>query len=402
MGTKEVMVSAPLMVLLFDGTFFSDGWRKALSRRWNYYVPLALTMGVLVVLALRTGSRGGTSGFGLEVTPWMYWQTQFQAVAHYLWLSFWPGTLIFDYGVQWTRGLAEVVPYALLIGVLLVTVGRALWRRHAVGFLGVFFFAILAPTSLVPGNRQTLSEHRMYLPLAAVAVVVVWGIYRLIPTEKRPRFLALSWLPLTLIALPLAVLTYQRNEIYRSELALYRDNVLARPGNSSAHTNLGNALRDAQRFDEAIVEYQAALKIRPNYPQAHYNLGIALSASGQMAEAISHYEEAVRLKPDYVEALNNLGIALSRAGRDAEALRHLAEAVRLNPSYAEARVNYGLVLVRAGRVTEAIAEFERAVRLNPGFVRAHEVLGYALQMAGRRSEANAEIELATRLRAAPR
>ena len=51
MGTKEVMVSAPLIVLLFDRTFVSAGLRAALSRRWRYYVTLALTTGVLLVLA---------------------------------------------------------------------------------------------------------------------------------------------------------------------------------------------------------------------------------------------------------------------------------------------------------------------------------------------------------------
>ena len=51
----------------------------------------------------------------------------------------------------------------------------ALVRRPAIGFLGVFFFAILAPTSLVPGTRQTLAEHRMYLALAPVVVLLVLG-----------------------------------------------------------------------------------------------------------------------------------------------------------------------------------------------------------------------------------
>ena len=401
MGTKEVMVSAPLLVFLYDGVFISDGWRMALVRRWRYYVLLALTTGVLLALAFRTGSRGGTSGFGLDVTPWIYWQTQFQAVAHYLWLSVWPGPLIFDYGVKWTNGLAEVVPYALLVGALALATAVALWRRRAAGFLGVFFFAILAPTSLVPGNRQTLAEHRMYLPLAAVIGLIVGGAYALIPPARRGKILAWGWLPLGVVALGLGLLTVRRNDVYRSEMALYRDTVLQRPGNASAHTNLGNLLRDAKDYAEAIAHYEEALRLRPNYPQAHYNLAITLSDSNQIPQAIAHYEEAVRLKPDYAEAQNNLGIALARAGRNAEALAHLTEAVRLKRDDAEAHFNLGLVLARAGRVPEAIAEFERTLRLDPGFQRAHETLGYALQIVGRGREAAAELELAARLRAAP-
>ncbi len=400
MGTKEVMVSAPLMVFLYDGIFVSAGWRAALLRRWKYYALLALTTGVLLALALRTGSRGGTSGFGIDVTPWMYWQTQFQAVAHYLWLSFWPGTLIFDYGVRWTSGLADVLPYAVIVGLLVVATGVALWRRHATGFLGAFFFAILAPTSIVPGNRQTLAEHRMYLPLAAVIVLVVVGANRLIADAHRRKFLATAWLPLALIALPLAAVTVHRNEIYRSELTLYRDTVAGRPGNASAHTNLGNALRNARRYEEAIVEYEEALRLRTDSPQVHYDLAGAFSASGQLLQAIVHYEEALRLKPEYAEAHNNLGIALARSGRDGEAIGHLSEAVRLNPASPEAHLNFGLVLIRTGRLSEAIEEYRQTLRLDPGFYRAREAMGNALRLAGREREAAEELETAARLQAA--
>lgn len=396
MGTKEVMVSAPFIVLLYDRTFVAGSVREALSRRWRYYGLLTATIGVLLVLVLKTGSRGGTSGFGVGVEPWTYWQTQFQAVAHYLWLTFWPGTLVFDYGIQWTHGPAEVLPYALLVGALAALVAVALWRRRAAGFLGVFFFAILAPTSIIPGNRQTLAEHRMYLPLAAVIALVVGGVYTLLPATARRA----GGKILLLAALALAALTVSRNRIYQDEVTLYRDNVLKRPGNASAHTNLGNRLRDLRRFDEAIAQYEAALKLRPDYYQAHYDLAIALSDSGRVREAIPHYEDALRLKPDYVEAQNNLGIALARTGRDAEATRYLAEAVRLNPDYVEAHYNLGLALARSGRMPEAAAQFQETVRRAPDYAAAHEALGYAWQVMGRMREAAEQLETAARLKRA--
>jgi hypothetical protein len=196
MGTKEVMVSAPLIVWAYDALIVSGGWRSALARRRRYYLALLLTTGSLLGLALRTGSRGGTSGFGLDVTPWMYWPTQFQAVVHYLRLAAWPSPLVFDYGVQWTTGAAEVLPYAVPVAALVGFTGVAVWRQRAVGFLGLFFFAILAPTSIVPGNRQTISEHRMYLPLAAVIVLLVVLIVSLLPVARRRQLIAWGWLPL--------------------------------------------------------------------------------------------------------------------------------------------------------------------------------------------------------------
>jgi len=398
MGTKEVMVSAPLLVLVYDGVFVSSDWSAALRQRWIYYLALASTAAGLLALVFNSGSRGGTSGFGLEVSPWMYWSTQFEALIHYLRLSFWPSPLIFDYGVQWTEALTDVLPYAVPVVALVVAIAVACWRRLLAGFLGVFFLAILAPTSVVPGNRQTLAEHRMYLPLAAVIAWVIVALYVWIKSTRPRAMLGWGGLLLAMMALPLGVLTVRRNEVYQSELSLYRDTVLSRPGNASAHTNLGNLLRDARQTDEAITHYEAALRIRPNYPQAHYNLAIALSDSRLMAQAIDHYETALRLKPDYHEAHNNLAIALARTGRDVEALPHLLAAVRFSPSYIEARFNLGLVLVRLGRVAEAIQAYNETLMLDPNFYRAHEAKGYALQLMGREREAVTELAAAARLR----
>ena len=58
----------------------------------------------------------------------------------------------------------------------------------------------------------------------------------------------------------------------------------------------------AQRLDEAIVEYQNALKLNPNYAEAQNGLGIVLAEKGEMSSALDHFQEAVRLKPDYAEA----------------------------------------------------------------------------------------------------
>ena len=68
-------------------------------------------------------------------------------------------------------------------------------------------------------------------------------------------------------------------------------------------------------MDEAIRQFQEALRLKPDYAEAHNNLGIALARKGQIDEAISQFQEALRLKPDYAEAHYNLGIALARKAR---------------------------------------------------------------------------------------
>ena len=94
-------------------------------------------------------------------------------LARYIGLALWPHPLVFDYGAEAQASLAAVAPQAILVGGLVLSTLVALVRAPQWAFLGVWFLAMLAPTSLIPGNRQTIAEHRMYLPLATVAVALV-------------------------------------------------------------------------------------------------------------------------------------------------------------------------------------------------------------------------------------
>ena len=210
---------------------------------------------------LYSADRGGTAGFGVGVSFWTYAATQFQAVAHYLWLSVWPHPLIVDYGVRWVASVGEVAPYAAVVAVLVAATLVALVRRPALGFLGAWFFAILAPTSLVPGTRQTLAEHRMYLALAPVLVVLVLALAAWL--GRRGRFV------LAAAAVGLGWLTIQRNTVYHSDAAIWRDTVAKRPGNVAARNNYGNILSQTGRPGEALAQYEEAMRLKPGDADAH-------------------------------------------------------------------------------------------------------------------------------------
>ena len=390
MGTKEVMVSAPLVVLLYDRTFLAGGFREALRRRGWVYAGLGSTWLALALLVLSTHGRGGTAGFGGAIGWQSYALTQFPAIVHYLRLCFWPHPLVFDYGTALAAGTPRVALCALLVACLVAATAWALSRRPSLGFLGASFLAILAPSSsFIPVATETMAEHRMYLPLAAVVVLVVTVVHR--------------WLGRATLALCLAAAaglfgaTRERNETYRSAESLWADTVGKCPGNDRARTNLGNALNAQGRTAEAVAQFEEALRLRPGNADAHNDLGNALNAQGRTAEANAQFEEAQRLRPDSEEAHNNLGNALNAQGRTAEAIAQYGEALRLNPDYAEAHNNLGNVLNALGRSAEAIAQFEASLRLRPDVAETHNNLGNALNSAGRNAEAVAQYGEALRL-----
>ncbi|HEY0946224.1 MAG TPA: tetratricopeptide repeat protein [Opitutaceae bacterium] len=424
-ATKEIVAVAPLLVLLCDRAFFSGSFGAALrARRW-FYVTLAFSWVSAAALIIAAGGRGGSAGFATPISAWTYALTQCQAIVHYLRLTVWPSPLVFDYGSPVVTTLVAAAPYAMVVIALFAGALVAAWRWPRVAVPALAFFLLLGPSSsFVPVATQTLAEHRIYVPLAALIVLVASAIHRL---AGRPALAVLA-----VCALPLTFVTARRNLDYRNAEALWSDTVTKRPDNPRAHNNLGLVLAESGRIDEAIAHFEAALRLFPRNPDAlnnlalvlvragrlpeavvrfeaalalapdsadaHLNLADALVRLGRSFDAIAHYERGEQLRPPDAEVLTNHGAALLQLERPAAALRPLEAALALAPDHARAHYNLANALVSLQRIPEAIEHYRAAVRSAPGYVVAQANLGNALLVAGRPDEAAEAFEAAMRLR----
>ena len=185
--------------------------------------------------------------------------------------------------------------------------------------------------------------------------------------------------------------------ILERALAAAREAIRLRPDDALAHDDLGDALSDQGKSDEAVAEYREAIRLKPDLAVAHYNLGNALRGRGKVDEAIAAYREAIRLRPDLAEAHTNLGTILGGQGKLDEAIAAFREAIRLRPDDAEAHTNLGSALRNRGKSDEAIAECREAIRLKPDLASAHYNLGTILGGQGKLDEAIAEYREAIRL-----
>ena len=311
MATKEVMVSAPLVVALHDVVFLGPASRDAARARAVLWTGLAATWGVLGMLVFAQ-PRAESAGFALWVTPWVYLLNQCRVLSEYLRLVFWPSPLRLDYGLPEPLALGDVWLGAVLLVALLAFALYALWRWPAAGFVGIACFALLAPSSsVVPVASEVGAERRMYLPLAALVAGTVCTVWLGLARSGRARLA--PWLA-GLVAVVFAALSAQRASSYADEVVLWRSDVLAAPTNARARYNLSGALRRAGREKEAQAEraaavqgeiafYRRILPLQPDRVQALGDLATLYVVAGDLPRADQVYGELLELAPDDATAL---------------------------------------------------------------------------------------------------
>ena len=383
MASKEVMVTAPVMVLLYDRTFVAGSFANAWRCRWRLYAALAGTWLLLGWLLIGVGNRD--VGFGLGASVFDYALTECKAVVLYLRLALWPAPLIFDRGPGLVKSVSEALPWAIVLALLLAGTIAALRRRPVLGFAAAWYFVVLAATSsIVPVAQQPIAENRPHLALAAVVALVVIGLYARIGRWSIALF--------GLLAVIEMAATLNRNRDFASEVGIWSDTVAKAPGNVRAQHNLGAALEKSGQIAGAITAFEASLAMDPNYFPAHVSLGNALSAAGRDAEAIVHYRRALQIEPRLPKARINLGVALYRTGQTKEAFEQFEQALAMDPVSADGHYNYGTALLNGGRPVDAMVQLRMALALDPRLPKACNNLGLALQQTGQAQTAMEQFE----------
>lgn len=159
------------------------------------------------------------------------------------------------------------------------------------------------------------------------------------------------------------------------------------PNVAEAHSNLGNALKEQQRFEEALESYRAALALHAGDADTHYNCGIALQALRRHEEALASYDRALALNPGDEQAWNNRAVVLKDLGRHEAALESVARALALNAHNVQAHNNRGNILNDRGDPEDALASYDFALELFPDYADAWYNRGRALQALERFEDA---------------
>jgi len=348
-ATKESAAVMPLALAWYDRVFAASSCRRLLEQRWLFYLPVPLLAAAVAGFfwANRASYIAGGIFAAERVTPLAYLATQPGVILHYLRLFLVPTGQCLDLAWPVARGFGQIVAPTLAIIGLLAATAWATVRQPAIGFCGGMVFLFLAPTSSVAPIIDMAFEHRMYLPLAALATLAAVALrtgLRLLAGRFPIRFLAPDltvrwWLLIGLgWAALLGVATYRRNEVWRSGQSVWEDVIAKRPFNPRAYGNLaGHHERDTGDLPLAIRCHLEAVRLDPTLAKSHRGLAILL-AETDPAAAVAHARAAVQHEPDEAANHNNLGILLA-ATAPVEAEACFRRALEINPRFDEAALN---------------------------------------------------------------
>ncbi|MCC7176220.1 MAG: tetratricopeptide repeat protein [Bryobacterales bacterium] len=360
--TKEHTITLVAFLLLTD-YFWNPGFTfEGIRRNWRLYVPLAAAAAAGAALVYQLVRGAVTAGFNVEGLPWYdYLYTQFRALWVYLRLFVFPVGQNADYDYPISRGLFDRSAILGLAGLVLL-VGSAWYfrKRYPLAAFGVLGALLLfLPTSSVVPIQDAVAERRLYLPMLALVFI---------PLEPLSRWKAkpLSLASVTGCVLAvLALLCYQRNQVWASDIALWEDVAAKSPRNSRAHFQLGVAYYQAGRCPDAARHYELAWKLgKPDY-RLLLDWALAEDCLNRPRQALEKLHQAAAMRrTGHVYAL--IGMIHGRQKQYAEALEALATAEKIDPKEDMLYFYRGNVYAATGESAGALEQYRRALALNPG------------------------------------
>ncbi len=380
MFTKELVATLPLMILLYEFCFLQV--KKKLN--WKYIVPFLAMLLIIPITMISSKSlnlrmmRKLAEGSG-DICRGNYLITQFRVLVTYLRLVFIPlnQNVDYDYPISQTLWKAPILASGFLL-LFILSVGILLFRRHRlISFCIFWFFLTLSVESSVIPLLNVIFEHRLYLPM--VGYSIFFAIILSYFCQKRVKLRIV--IPLVII-ISYSVLAYSRNEVWKSELALWDDAVTKSPGKARPYHNRSRAYINLGFPEKAISDCNQALRIKPDYANAYNNRGVAYANMGDYDMAVADLDRALSINPNSAGAYKNRGTVYSDMGDYDRAAADLDRALSIDPNSAGAYYNRGIVYENMGKYDKAISDYNQVLSIDPDCVGAYNNRGVGFLKKG--------------------
>ena len=396
---------APLPLVLLGLAW----WRRGRVERrdvWRSVPFFAIAAGLALVTVWFQYHKAIGPGIVRTDSFWSRLAGAGWAVWFYLYKAVLPLNLVFVYP-RWWIDAANVLSYVpgLLVVAGLLLCWRYRRRGGRAGLLGMGYYVVMLLPILgflnIAFMRYSLvADHYQYFSIISPIALATAGITTVLGSYGKTRTLLKAAFG-GMLLMALGILAWRQCAMYAGIETLWLTTIARNPRCVIAHNDLGVALLQQKRTDEAIAHFEEVLEIQPQDATARLNLGSALLQKGRVDEAVAFFEKVLEGQPEdgitSATAHKNLGWVCLQNGQVAEAVRHLQKALETQPDDATAHNALGKILLQQGRVDEAMSHFRKALEIRPDFVSAHTNLAGAFLRKGQAREALAQSQTALKL-----
>lgn len=395
---KPMLVTLPFVLLLLDYwplgrlRFMRSDQRKN-AKQASGTIRLLLEKTPLFLLTILSSivtfivQKQGKNVASFEAVPFLARVgNAIVAYVDYLEKMLWPSNMAVLYPYPSSVSVWEMAVSCTILIIISLVVLRFVKQRPYLMIGWLWYLGTLVPViGLVQVGNQYMADRYSYIPYIGLFIMIAWGVPELLKRWRQKKIgIAITT---AIILVILVTVTSIQVRHWKNSISLFEHTLSVTANNFLPHNNLGTALAEQGRIDEAIDHWLEAIRLKSDYETPYNNLGLAYEKQDRFEEAIRHYSKALRINPDYELAHFNLGNVYLKEGKLNEAIHHYKEAIRINPEYVNAYYNLSDALFKIGQVDEAINQLMRAVTIKPDFLKAHNNLGNALRMQGRLDEA---------------
>src|SRR5581483_6456427 len=359
--TKEHAAVLPILLLFTDYRWNRRAPVRAIKANWKLYAPVVVVGGLAAARVYRVLREARTAGFHMAGVTWHdYFFTQCRALWRYVFLFLVPAGQNIDHDFPFSHSVLDHGAIFGLLGLLAAIAVAWIYRdRFQLAAYGFFVYLLLmAPTSSFVPIADPFVERRLYLPFIGLLFITV-DLLRRWRVEKRALIGACA-----AVLIVESVLTYQRNELWGNDVAMWQDASDKSPHKQRPRFQLARVLYGDERYDEAIKAYAQAAAIAPPDDSLLVDWGLALDAAGQPNAAIEKIQQAIDLKPA-AHAYTQLAMVYGKHGDYDKALLALDAAQKRRPTYDMIYYYRGSVYAHQGNYAGAIAQYQVGLGLNP-------------------------------------
>ena len=363
-GSKEIALTLPVVIFLYEWFFLQD-----LSRKW-LKTKLPWVAGLLVFIYCAAYFYLGSNPIQMvfnscDNRPFSSFErvlTECRVIVHYIGLLVYPNPerLVFDYNFPLSTSLFSPLTtfFSLLslIAAFAIAVGIAKKERFVAFAIFWFLINLVLESSVI--CLEIIYEHRTYLPSMFLLAIFPAVLYRIGLNKNLVTGLLL------MLIVCCGFWTLERNKIWQDPIRFWQDTIKKQP-KARGYNNLGVALYEAEKLDEAGANFSRAINLLPDFPEAYSNMGLVQYKRNKFDEAEKYIKHALILRSDYIEGRLNLACLYKDQGKYDLALAQYRELYLQIPDYSILNREMGEVLLRLGQTEKSLFYLEKAYKKLP-------------------------------------